>query len=812
MSAATESLPLADSCRHCGLPVPAVRREHGDAFCCDGCARVHELLTAGGLDRYYALRGERGSPPPELRAGGMAWLDPLLAASAGGGGACTLALDVQGVHCAACVWLLRELFRRHSGAVELRINPATGVAELTMVQERFDVRSYLAEVERFGYRFGPPRAVRPQRSRALLLRLGVCAAAAGNAMLFSFSLYAGLGRGDGALYPLFGWLSLALTAVAVAVGGSVFFRAALVGMRLRVVHLDLPIALGIVLAFAGSVYAHLAHGAERSYYDTVAIFVTLMLLGRFLQERVLERNRASVLASEGIEGLMVRRARGHALESVRAAEVAAGDELLVVPGDLVPVAAVALGEGGAVTLDWITGEPDVRAVAAGDAVAAGAFNAGRTGLRVAALEPFASSRLHDLLGASSPAAETPLGPAGAWWHRLGTIYVAAVLTLALAGFAVWVPRGVEQALTVTVAILVVTCPCAIGLAIPLAHELVHVGLRRAGIFLRQMSFLDRALAVRRVLFDKTGTLTRGELAVSPEGRAALARLPGGARAVAAAMAARSNHPASRAVLAALSVLPRAADAELEALEELPGEGLRGTCSGVEWRLGRPRFAAPAAADAASETAGETWLARGEVVVARLVLVEELRAGVAADLAALAAAGLEVRVLSGDHPDRVQALARRIGLAETLAEGGLSPEAKAARVRALDHRDTLMVGDGINDAPSFAAAYCTATPAVDRPHLPARADLYYLGDGVAAVARALGAARRLRVVVWGNIVFAVAYNALALALAFAGAVTPVLAAVLMPASSLTVVGHTILRLRACGEHALSAAPQSQRREE
>ena len=338
----------------------------------------------------------------------------------------------------------------------------------------------------------------------------------------------------------------------------------------------------------------------------------------------------------------------------------------------------------------------------------------------------------------------------------------------------------------------VTCPCAIGLAVPLAHELVHVALRRAGIFLRRQSFLDRALRVRTVLFDKTGTLTRGRLALLPEALAALAALPAETRAVAAAMASRSNHPASRTLAAALGDAAPAAVADPSLLEEVPGQGMRWERGSAQWRLGRPEFASPGEASARPAADGETWLARDGVPLARLAFAEEVRADVPDELARLAAAGLEVRVLSGDHPERVRALARRIGLREECVEGGLSPEAKAARVQEIDRRDTLMVGDGINDAPSFAVAFCTATPAVDRPHLPARADLYYLGDGVAAVARALAAAVRLRRVVWANLAFAFAYNAVALTLAFAGLVTPLLAAVLMPASSLTVVGHTIAR--------------------
>jgi P-type Cu2+ transporter len=782
-------VPVATAeCRHCGLPIPAERRARGDGFCCAGCARVHELLHGAGLGRYYELRGETGTPPAELHTGGMAWLDPLLApGDAEPRRARSLRLDVQGVHCAACVWLLRELFLRRDGAVELRVNPASGSTELTYLPARLDVRSYLAEVERFGYRFGPPSVHRPPGSRALLIRLGICAAAAGNVMLFSFALYAGLGPQDGALYPLFGALALALTALTVAVGGWVFFRAAIAGLRLGVAHLDLPIALGIALSFAGSVYAHAARGPQVAYYDTVAVFVTLMLLGRFLQEQVLERNRASLLAAPGVEGLMVRRLRGGRPEAMSAAAIAPGDDLLVVPGDVVPVAAVALGGGGVVALDWITGEPETLPVAAGAAVPAGAFNAGTTGLTVSAVEPFAASRLHDLLGAGGT--EQPLGPSAAWWHRLGTIYVGVVLTLATVGLVVWLPRGIEEALRVTIAVLIVTCPCAVGLAVPLARELTHAGLRAGGVFVRRPGFLDRALRVRTVLFDKTGTLTRGRLVLREDSARALAALDGEARSVLGALAMRSNHPASRALAAAPGAGCGEGAADAAAIEELPGQGLVWRRAAAVWRLGRPAFAAPGAGAAA----GETWLSRDGDPVARFAFAEEVRGDVAAEIGRLEALGLDVRVLSGDHPERVRAVATSLGLAGERAEGGLDPEAKAARVRSLDRHDTLMVGDGINDAPAFAAAFCTATPAVQEPHLPARADLYYLGDGIAAVRRSLAAARRLRRVVWGNLGFAIAYNLVALALAFAGRVTPVLAAVLMPASSLTVVGITIGRL-------------------
>ncbi len=763
----------AAGCLHCGLPIPANRLARGDAHCCDGCARVRALLLGEGLDRYYELRGAAGTPPPELRPGGRAWLEEALPpAAARGDRPVRLTLDVQGVHCAGCVWLLRELFRRREGAIDVVINPSRGQADLVFVPSRLDLSTYLDDVERFGYRFGPrrPRAVRPA-SEGLLVRLAVCAAAAGNVMLFSISYYSGLGAGDGTLYAVFGWLSLALTTVAVAAGGSVFFRSAIAGLRARVAHLDLPIALGIALAFAGSVRLHFARGPEHAYYDTVASFVTLMLAGRVLQERVLERNRASVLASPELESLIVRRVRDGRIEPVPASRIAAGDELCVVAGDLVPVAGALLEGTGTVALDWITGEPGTSEVAAGETVPAGAFNAGTAPMRLAALEGFAESRLHDLL--ASPAPPAPgrgPGAASLFWHRAGSAWVAGVILLAAAGFLSRLGEGIETAAAIAISILVVTCPCAIGLAVPLGRELAYASLRREGVFVRDATFLDRALRVRRVLFDKTGTLTLGRLAPDAATIEALRSLGDGDREVLAAMASRSNHPVSRAVAEALDRLGPAASANPPAVElvEAPGRGLEARALGACFRLGRPSFAVT---DPPAGSEGETWLSRDDSLVARLAFGEEIRSDARDEVSRLRERGLDVRILSGDRPARVLAVAEALGLPADACEGGLEPEGKAGRVASLDRRDTLMVGDGVNDAPAFAAAFCTATPAVDRPSIPARADFYFLGGGIAAVRQALETAALAGRVQSANLVFAAVYNAGAVALCLAGAVGP-----------------------------------------
>lgn len=692
---------------------------------------------------------------------------------------------------------------RRTGGIDMRLNPSLGQADLTFVPGRFDLRDYLRQAEAFGYRFGPRRKGTPSVSHGMFLRLGICAAAAMNVMIFSICFYAGLSPAEGPLYRLFGNLNLALTTLALIVGGWVFVRAAVRGLRLGVIHLDLPIALGIVLAYAGSVYAFLRSGPAATYFDTVAAFITLMLVGRVLQERILERNRNGLLASEGIDNLHTRRAVDGTVHSIPASDIREGDELWIVPGDILPVEATLLSRSGAVSLDWITGESEALGVQEGDRLQAGAFNAGGTTLRVRSGQLFDEARLHDLLRAPSQTDREDAGGgmAARWWRRVGTVYVLGVLLLAGVGFGMWIPRGFEAAARVTVAILAITCPCAIGLGVPLAHEMIHVALRRHGIFLRRRGFLDRALGVRKVLFDKTGTLTLGELVLTEAAERDLRALPVEERAVLLRMAVRSNHPASRILALALAgdAGPDAADttgpggadavhAADDAIEETPGSGLTWIRPNGVYRLGRPSFAL-----ARSAAEGSTVFSCNGEAIASFTFDEQMRTDARVEIERLQRNGYEVHLLSGDTAARTERLATRAGIPAGNALGDLTPEAKAQRVRAITDDDTLMVGDGINDAMSFNEATCTATPAVDRPALPARADFYFLGEGIGAVRRALEASRRLRAVVRDNILFALAYNAIALALCLAGLISPLLAAILMPASSLTVVGHTTWRL-------------------
>jgi Cu2+-exporting ATPase len=780
----------AGLCLHCGGDLGSVWQPESGPFCCRGCESVYHLIHDSGLARYYELRQGRQAPAATVRSDSFAWLDRLLEEQGrtGSGPPLRLSLDIQGVHCAACIWLLEELFRREEGGLDLRINPTLGKVDLAWDASGGDLRHYLAEVERFGYRLGPSSKEPARRSNALLLRMAAAIAIALNVMMFSISYYFGLAPDDGALYRVFGLLNLALATLAVGIGGQVFFRGALAGLRRRMAHLDLPISVGIVLAYVGSLYGYFTQGPEAAYFDTLTIFIALMLVGRWAQEHILERNRNALLDSAGADRLVVKRQSEGRLDAVPATEIATADELWIAPGDLVPVEGILLRRPARVSLDWITGESDQVDYAPGETVPAGASNAGDHGFPLTALQEFGDSRLNDLLRSEA-------GAGGSyrprWWTWVGATYVAAVLSLATIGFVAWAPSDLRLALEVTVAILVVTCPCALGLASPLAQELLHYALRKRGVFLRRPGFMDRALAVQKILLDKTGTLTLGHLKLDLESEDALGQLGPDQCTVLWNMAARSNHPVSRALVVALGGLPVAAhptfDQDAEEVRELPGQGLEWRHDGVLYRLGRAGFAGDADADRA------TLFSADGVPLVELRFTEAFKPDASRELERLRRAGYQLHLLSGDAQAKVDAASRTLGVESDRAHGGLDPEQKAAVVRALDENDTLMVGDGLNDSLSFEEALCTATPAVDRPALPGKADFYFLGDGIAALRRALGASVRLRRVVRDNLLLAAAYNFLAVGLCFAGVVTPLVAAVLMPLSSVAIVSLTAWRL-------------------
>jgi Cu2+-exporting ATPase len=376
-----------------------------------------------------------------------------------------------------------------------------------------------------------------------------------------------------------------------------------------------------------------------------------------------------------------------------------------------------------------------------------------------------------------------------WWQRVTRVYVGIVLLLAAIGGGAWFAstHDVVRSMGVATAVLIVTCPCAFGLATPLAYDLAQARLRRSGLYVRSSGFLDRASLVRTVVFDKTGTVTAASAFLeNPE---ALRALPIEARSALGHLVERSHHPKAAAIRAALINLPGPCLPLDVSVTECAGRGVELTLHQQTYRLG----AAGWAVSPSSVATAELVFAVNGRVLATLTCREDLRADAADEVAALQREGYDVWLLSGDDPSRVVDVARRCGLSAECAIGGASPQGKDEWLRAHDHRDVLMIGDGINDTLVVEHAFCSGTPAVDRPFMAARSDFYFMSPGLSPIRMALHAAKAVARVRSMNLSIAVTYNVVAVTLAYAGLMSPLLCAVLMPLSSLTTLGATRVAL-------------------
>jgi Cu2+-exporting ATPase len=426
-------------------------------------------------------------------------------------------------------------------------------------------------------------------------------------------------------------------------------------------------------------------------------------------------------------------------------------------------------------------------------VPAGAFNAGSRAITLKVCTDFAASPLRALLG---HAMRDDLARSTPWWQTLAKWYVVGVLAIASTGFvAWWYVAGLSRALEVVTAVLVVTCPCAFGLAAPMAYEIAQSGLRRVGLFVRTAGFLDRATKVKRVVFDKTGTVTTGALEVTDV--SPIAKLDASARHVLFNLVARSSHPRATAVRRAMETCPSTAedlvfDPALDVIERA-GKGLELTLiDGTHYRLGSVEWVL-GGKHANESSEGVLVFARDGVVLSEIHTEEVLRPDAQREVAALEAEGYEVWLLSGDSPLRVRRMACALGIPEERAVGGCTPEDKLRWVQEHDRGDTLVVGDGINDAPAVSHAFCAGTPAIDRPFLPARTDFYFTTAGLHPVRAALETARVLARTNARNLVAALAYNVLVVFVALAGGMSPLLCAVIMPASTLVFLVATWVQL-------------------
>ncbi|MFY7818821.1 MAG: heavy metal translocating P-type ATPase metal-binding domain-containing protein [Akkermansiaceae bacterium] len=762
-------------CEHCGTEFLPHQAE--EKFCCAGCAHVNAMILGSGHHQFYDFAKGRVLPPvqgrviertpPEL-------LEKKIAeAEAGDATTCRAEFGIEGASCVACVWLVDTIFQKQEGAVRAVVHVGCGKLELHWRKGKCDVMNFFNELAEYGYRAVPTAATDAVNSerRGMMMRLGLCGAFAMNTMAFMLPFYVGMNRNNehAGLFLLIAFVSATLS---MLIGGTWFMKRAWMSWRAGIFHMDMPIATGLILAYAGSVVGWFMKREDVVYFDFVSTFVFLMLLGRIVQLSVVDANRKALGKRQVVAE---KYASADGLE-ILLDELKRGSNFLLDKGKVSPVVAVVDGAGADFSLEWINGEADPMYYGSGMRIPAGAVCLARDGVTLRAEESWTDSLLERLVRTSAEKSH-------AFLDRLLRCWMAAVSILGLSAYAWYASHGMGmKGFQVMISVFVVSCPCALGLAIPLADDLAAVALRKVGLFLRNHSLWSRLAKVHDVVFDKTGTLTMNRPRLS-NAEDVLSGISAEDQAVLVHLTSGSLHPICRALMEELGhrgMWANPASMAGEVREEA-GLGLVYEHGDSVWKLGRPRWCG--VTDACYESA-TLWTKNGEIVKV-FRFAESPRPDAAACLHWLRGRKYRLHVLSGDAPEKVDAMCRMLGGGFTSVRGGLLPDEKAQQTKKLGA--CLYVGDGANDSLAFDEATVTGTPLSDRGLLECKADFYMMGHGISGLVNLFKISQKRRAAVRSAFIFALCYNIIILVVCLLGFMAPWLAAILMPISSIICMG-------------------------
>ena len=800
---------MTESCYHCGLPVPpatdftvAIDGQSRD-MCCAGCQAVAEAIVAGGLDDYYRHRDAL----PESRREAM----PAVVAELGlfdhpdvqrnfvrpiGEHEREAALILEGITCAACVWLNEQHVARQHGVTGVEINYATRRARVRWDEEQTQLSKILEAIAAIGYSAHPYDATRSElvaqkERRVALWRLFVAGFGMMQVMMYAVPVYlADDGTMTADIEQLMRWASLLLTLPVILYSAAPFFARAWRDVRLARVGMDVPVALGVGSAFLASLWATLTASGE-VYFDSVTMFVFFLLGGRYLE--MVARQRAA----RGVEGLakalpaFAQRylVAGGDLERVAVTNLAVGDLLLVKPGETIPADGVVTAGTSSADESLLTGESRPVAKAAGDAVIGGSVNIGSP-LTVSVERVGESTRLASIQRLMERAAsEKPRVMELA--DRIAARFVGALLLVAVATGLAWWSVDPDRALWVFVAVLVVSCPCALSLATPAALTVATGALSRLGVLVTRGHAIETLARADCFVFDKTGTLTVGRPTVVEclaPGRIGADEALG----LAAQLEEGSEHAIGRALRERAVGCPMAGG--VSDVRAVTGQGVEGLWQGCPLRLGSVDFVAAGHGRPLPAMAA-TWLAEGDSVVgladdqdwlALFRLTDTAREGAAAAIADLKALGIRMAVFSGDSQGAVTRIASALAIGD--ARGGMMPEHKHQAIQALQDggATVAMVGDGVNDAPVLAQAHVSVAMGGGTDLARSQGDVVLLSNDLTHLAAGVAMARQTLAIIRQNLVWAFVYNITAVPLAMAGWITPWMAGIGMSASSLLVV--------------------------
>ena len=803
----------SEVCIHCGLPLPAepevVRDATGGVFCCAGCRTVFAVIHGAGLDDFYRLRGdESGARPNPSGRGFEEFDDPdfhALYVRGAGEGRFSTELYLEGVHCSACIWLVERLPGLLDGVAQCELDFGRSVCSVVWDPSRVSLSAIARTLDGLGYaphpaRGGRAREERRREDRREVLRLGVAGALGMNAMLIAFALYGGILSGmDPAMRDFLRYYSLGLAALATFWPGRTFLKGAWAAVRTRTAHMDLPIAIGILAGLLGGAYNTFL-GQGEVYFESVALLIFFLLIGRYVQRR---QQRAARDSLELLHSMTPARARRldpttGTFHEVPAGALKPGDTVELRAGDTVPADGALTSGHSSFDLSLLSGESRPVDLGPGEAVFAGCTNlAARVEVLIDAVGE--ATRLGHLLQMVEAAASRA-APSVRFADRMAGRFTVIVLLLAAITLFLWWPVSSADAIEHAVALLIVACPCALGLATPLAIVAAVGKAARTGILVQGGEVLEKLAVPGLVYLDKTGTLTRGEVRV--------VEVLGAAEEWdwVLAVEAQSSHPLAVALTAWGAERLVEDPAELTEITEVLGRGLSARRGPERLLVGSPAHLEDHGVELSAEVTGdlgrflERLLENGQTpvlaardgrLVAAAALGDPLRLEAEPMVRGLEARGWRIGILSGDHPRVVADVGRTLGLDAGLVRGGVSPEEKlraveTARAELGAEIPVVMVGDGVNDAAALAAASVGVAVAGGAEASLAAAAVYLREGGLGNVVHLFDGSARTRHVVRLGLGVSLFYNATAAGLAMAGWINPIWAAILMPVSSLTVV--------------------------
>lgn len=769
------------NCTHCGTPFIS---KADKTYCCHGCKYVAQLLNKQDLERFYELKGQKIIPPVGSKVFHENDTAPLIqelkkAETYSEKSVTSARYSIEGISCIGCVWLIEAIFNRQAGAVHIRIEPQVDAIEISWQRNHFNIKAFAIELQKVGYRLSPYSEdfTANNNTKQLTHRLGLCSFFLLNTMLFTLPGYLGMDD-EFFLAPLFQLLSALFATLSLLVGGGYFISRAWEAAKCKVLHIDLPIATGLTAAYLGSLIGWYSGYNELIYFDFVATFVFLMLLGRWLQEYALERNRSHLQRQQ--YGPQHVTQFGGAKDGERLAVDAIKEKLKysIAPGDINPVAADLLDDNGVLSLEWINGEAEPVIWEKTRITPAGSINVGLHSLRFRARENWEESLLAKLLERPSDRFQN---------NRLQRVlkwYISTILIIASMGSASWLiaTGDLLKATQVLISILVISCPCALGVALPMCDEFAITRLRRTGLFIKSGQIWERIRMVNTVVFDKTGTLTMDTprldnpmtiKVLDPLSIEALAHL-----------VSQNLHPIARSlreiILANHSHIKESLNQYAAVIKETIGHGVSWKdLANNQWTLGKPNWCAK---HNDGKDAHSVFRKNG-LLVAAFHFSEDVRDDARSTLEKFEHSSLKTIILSGDIKHRVTQIANQLGLSSQQIQANCSPADKANWIEHNAPGSTLMIGDGANDRLAFDAAICRGTPVIDRSILQASADFFFFGRSLRCIPALFAIAKVRRQTIQAIFATAVLYNITAVALCLIGKMHPLLAAILMPLSSI-----------------------------